>query len=132
MNLNNPLAKIAISLGELYRQRAELRIKDRHLGELEEKRVAAITPAEGWPGKNETERKCSMNTMLAADDELTTIKQHISDASDELERFGAEIHVLEAEKEAYQWTIRDGFLAKSTFSEIADEKMEELIDDKTL
>ena len=124
---NNLLTKIAVDLGELYHQRAELRIRDRKLDELREKRVVEITP-KCWPGSNETERKCSMTLAIAADEALQSIDGQLGDVSDRLEIVAASIHALEAEKEAIQWTIRDLYLPSPILTEIADQPMGDEMD----
>ncbi len=100
------LLEIAHSLASLIQARSELNLLINHLNVDLEARKLALVPAEGWPGKNEGERKLSADRVFAADKTCSDIHFALEERTIRLANVEAEIGGLEAERRALEWEIR--------------------------
>jgi hypothetical protein len=103
----NQLFEIASALGELAHARYELRNELTAIENAVKARKAAITPPGGWPGKNPDERKAAELAAVSTDETLTLLLSQKDDVEDELALSEADREALIAERDAWQWTIRD-------------------------
>jgi hypothetical protein len=103
----NRLFEIARELGDIAQKRMESR---RFIAEVEAMtiiREASIVAEGGWAGSNADTRKAAEKAAKGADQELlalTASKLSYQATLDELE---VKKEVLVAERDAWQWTIRD-------------------------
>jgi hypothetical protein len=103
----NRLFDIARELGDIAQKRMTLR---RELAENEAMtiiREAAIVPDGGWPGGNADTRKAAEKAAKGTDQELLALMSITHDYQFELEQLEVKRDVLVAERDAWQWTIRD-------------------------
>lgn len=106
------LIEIAKRLIELYNQRGAQSLRLWHAEQDLELRQVALIPAEGWPGKNEGERKTAQTKAYKSDDVCEKIEAQIARHKTEVSTTDAEIAGLEAERRALEWEIR-GELVKA-------------------
>lgn len=103
----NRLFEISEKLGEIARQRFELKQKlvvvDRNLVSYER----SLIPAGGWPGSNADQRKAAELAVKEADIPLRDLHDEKSLYEDQLASLEVDREALILEKEAWQWTIRD-------------------------
>lgn len=96
----------AEKLAALYVERALLnkQVYDHELGI--QKRHLALTPADGWPGKNEEARKATRDTAFAADEELGRHLDALTELRGKLIILNGDIEAAEAERRAAEWQVR--------------------------
>lgn len=100
------MRKLADELAALYHDKAEASIELAHFEQDRENRLLALTPAEGWPGKNEEQRKTARELTVAADSFLQTIGKTQMEVSDKLARIDGEISGLQVQFQAERWEVR--------------------------
>lgn len=103
----NRLFEISKELGEIATRKFEAR---RNAAQLEADilaREAAIIPEGGWPGSNADTRKAAEKAAKAADTTLTTYAAQKLDYQDSLDQLDLRREILTAERDAWQWSIRD-------------------------
>ncbi len=101
------LIEIATKLAQLYQQRAALSLSQWQQENDLAARQLYLVPSEGWPGKNEAERKITAAKAYGDDEACRKIEQQIAEAKINLAGVDAEIAGLEAERRALEWEIRD-------------------------
>jgi hypothetical protein len=99
-------------LCKLYTDREALKFELYKIQRQIEGDTVTITPADGWPGKNESERKVSMLKALAADPGIIRKKNYECEVMFELAKVEGEILALETERRAYEWGIREALVQK--------------------
>jgi hypothetical protein len=104
------LLEIATELGRLSKEGADLQIRTDHLKSDEESRILYITPEGGWIGKNPDERKASESKALSSDSVITSIRNQLIDLKDGLSFIRASESMLEDERRALEWEIRDAYV----------------------
>jgi uncharacterized protein YeaC (DUF1315 family) len=103
----NRLFEIASELGEIARKRLSLRqIIDGMTDDIA-MREAELIPEGGWPGGNADTRKAMEKAAKAADIILQGRINYKSTSQKELDALEVDRDVLNAERDAWQWTIRD-------------------------
>jgi hypothetical protein len=100
------MMEIAKELGELYQARAGANLTEWQAGQDMERRVIEITPPEGWPGKNEEQRKTARETALQADELYQKAWADQRTAHSALLTVQGQIEALEAERRALEWQAR--------------------------
>lgn len=63
----NKLNEIGLTLGEAYIEQKDVEIRLSHQRQDLDARKLYLTPSDGWPGKNESERKVAAEKTFAAD-----------------------------------------------------------------
>lgn len=99
------LEQIAKELGVLYRGKAEI---EHNLDEQDREyaaRLLALTPAEGWPGKNEQERKTAYARAEAGDEILGRMRAQLKADRERRAQASGNIAALEAERRAEEWAV---------------------------
>ena len=94
------------TLPEMYRQRAALNVSKWQASQDMELRKLEITPAEGWPGKNEEQRGIARNKSFAADEIIRNLSATIGEFEHRLGILAGDIEAAEAERRAEEWRIR--------------------------
>lgn len=97
---------IARELGLLYTAQRSAEIALAHQREDLDARRVALAPADGWPGKNEEQRKIAAGCAYAADETIRTIAGAIVAGEKTLATLAGQIAALEAERRALEWAIR--------------------------
>ena len=69
-------------------------------------RKLALAPADGWPGKNEGERKLASEAAYAADETCLALVRTIREDEMQASVVQAQIQALEAERRGLEWEIR--------------------------
>jgi hypothetical protein len=72
-----------------------------------EARKSSLTPAEGWPGKNEEARKAARDAAFAADDALALHQRQAAELRGRLIILQADVEGVEAERRADEWRLRE-------------------------
>lgn len=103
---------IATRLGDFYKTRRSIQIKLSHAEEDHLARAIAITPAEGWAGKNAEQRESERDRAFAADETLKKIAAIQRDLRDQLSALEGEIDALEEMRDGAKWVVRQS-LAES-------------------
>ncbi len=101
------LQELAQQLAGLYRARKSLQVDADHVSAAIEARQLMLTPAEGWPGKNDSQRDTARDKALAADPELADMRQELSALRDKLAGSEGEIEALQAVASAERWAVRE-------------------------
>ncbi len=104
MSTLNDLAK---QLAQLYRDRAALNLTEWQIMKDIEARELALTPAEGWPGKNEAARETAMKMAFAADETLQKLNDVLAQVKEDQAKNEGEREAIEAERRAAEWDIRN-------------------------
>ena len=94
------------TLPEMYRQRAALNVSKWQASQDMELRKLEITPAEGWPGKNEETRGIARDKAFAADEAIRNLSATIGEFEHRLGILAGDIEAAEAERRAEEWRIR--------------------------
>lgn len=100
------MMEIAAKLGELYQARAGASLTEWQAAQDMERRVIEITPPEGWPGKNEEQRRAAKEAALLADDQYQQAWADHRTAHSATITIQADIDALEAERRALEWQVR--------------------------
>jgi len=135
------MLEIAIELGKLYREKAELSIKEWQTNQDADARRIELTPETGWPGKNEGERRAAMEKAFSADAVLKDLLGIAEDCHKEIELVASDIAALEAERRGLEWSIRsqlvthlslagvqanhNGPIAETAFDDTADHRVDQ-------
>ena len=97
------LFEIADRLGDLYKAQRGIQIELAHQEQDLAARVLTLTPADGWPGKNEGERKTAKEIAVANDEICQRINQRISELRDDLADSEGEADALREQRDALRW-----------------------------
>jgi len=100
------LVEIGLTLGDLYKASAERRHQDWQCSQGNERRKVELTPAEGWPGKNDKERKAAEEKAYLEDEILQKGLADLAQIKVKLAQLEGEISALEAERRALEWGVR--------------------------
>lgn len=100
------LCEYADRLAALYVRRKDLGIGLSHNEQDIEARQLVMTPAEGWPGKNEEARATARGKAYAEDETLQKMRAMLSKLRDELAMVDGEIEAQEVQFKAARWQIR--------------------------
>ena len=100
------LLEIAKTLSELYDTQAQTRLIQWQANQDIERIKLHLAPAEGWPGKNEEQRRTAAEKAYAEDDALQAAIIKGDTAYRAIVALDAEIAGLEAKRKALEWTIR--------------------------
>lgn len=93
-------------LATCYTERAERQLDIERIEREIYKREIALTPAEGWPGKNAEQREIEKARALAADEIYNGLEQaRIAQVTAQTLLTGT-IEGLEAERRGFEWQIR--------------------------
>lgn len=100
-------------LADLFRLKAEYKIRVGHQTGDMDAAVLALTPAEGWPGKNAEQRADARALAIAGAEHIRNIQRLLDESTEFLTRIDAEINAREAELtdqkraiERLEWDIR--------------------------
>jgi hypothetical protein len=132
-------------LADLHRNRAQLQIELGQQESLQAECQLKITPAEGWPGKNEEQRKTARELAYASDEVLRSISSKISEIRDTLTDCEAEVSAHQELASAARWEIRarlaeallkrtngdkheDAALSAPEFDQAAQSEIDEAVD----
>ena len=120
----NRMLEIAASLSATQKTLAGVKYDLWQINVSIEYREAALTPAEGWPGKNEESRKQAKTNALANDSPLAKMHGELARQTKAEFDLTALVGELENERRALEWSIRAGLVAalsgkgeRSTFGE---------------
>jgi len=100
------LIEIAKTLTDLYDTRAQTSLIQWQASQDIERVKLNLTPVEGWPGKNEEQRKTAAEKTFAENDELQAAQVKYNAAYKALVELEAKIAGMEAQRKAEEWTIR--------------------------
>ena len=100
-------SELAAQLGRLYRERRARQAALAHCEEDLSGREAAVTPADGWPGKNEEARKAARLAALAGDETIRAIRANQSKLRDELAELEGIVDEMEAQRRGLEWDVRE-------------------------
>ena len=100
------LTAIAKQLSGLYRERAALNLTEWQITRDIQSRELALTPADGWPGKNEGQRETAMRQAFAADGMLQQLNDDLLHVKEDQATNEGQREALEAERRAAEWQIR--------------------------
>jgi hypothetical protein len=107
----NHISDTANTLADLYRQRAMTNFSAWQTNQDIKARQLELTPADGWPGKNEAARETAMGQAFATDEIIHNLVAAQASEQFDLARITGGIEALEAERRAEEWRIRDGMRA---------------------
>ncbi len=134
------LITLATVLAQLYRERAALNLTEWQITKDIQARELALTPADGWPGKNEAARETAMRQAFAADETLSNLNSDLFYLKRDQAVNEGEREAREAERRAYEWQIRqrlcDALQARgivstgddSAFDEVTQQASDQLTD----
>lgn len=100
------LTAIAKQLATLYVERAALTLTEWQITKDIQARELSLTPADGWPGKNEAARETAMRQAFAADAALQQLNDDLSHVKEDQSTNEGQREALEAERRAAEWQIR--------------------------
>lgn len=100
------LLEIATTLSELYDTQAKTRLIQWQAEQDINRLKLSMTPPDGWPGKNEEQRKTAAEKTFAENDELQAAQVKYNAAYKALVELEAKIAGMEAQRKAEEWTIR--------------------------
>ena len=101
------LQELAGQLADLYKVRKNLQVNIDHTSAEIEARKLDLTPAEGWPGKNEEQRSIAREKAFAGDRDLCAMNLALSGLRDDLAGFEADIEGLQVVASAERWAVRE-------------------------
>ncbi len=93
-------------LAVLYVQRRQKQIELSHLEQDLAGRQLVMTPAEGWPGKNEEQWGTARDKTFAGDETCQKIRAAMSKLRDDLALLEGEVEAQEVVFKAARWQIR--------------------------
>lgn len=102
----NRMDEIANSLGQHYRALRMLELALGHKRQDLDGRKLYLAPAEGWPGKNENERKTAAEKCYAEDDICKSLAALIRENEGQIAEQSADSQALEAWRRGLEWDIR--------------------------
>jgi len=98
--------EIATELGKLYQALRLLEVAKAHKEADLAGRKLFLTPAEGWPGKNDGERKTAAEKAWAKDDTCKALATLIRENEGQIAEMLGQCQALEAERRAQEWNVR--------------------------
>jgi len=104
--MSERLIDLGLQLGELYRSAAEARLQDWQCSQDIDKRKVEITPADGWPGKNDKERRAAEDRAYLDDMIIQTGLIDLAEIKADLAKIDGQVAALEAERRSLEWSIR--------------------------
>lgn len=100
------LQTIATQIGELTKVRATINIRLSHLEVDLNARKLALTPLEGWEGKNAEQRTLAEQRTIFADVPYAAMFKEQLEKKAELLQLDADVEALVSERRALEWQIR--------------------------
>ena len=100
------LTAIAKQLASLYIERAALNLSEWQIARDIQARELTLTPADGWPGKNEAARETAMKQAFASDETLQKLNIVLAQVKEDQATNEGDREALEAERRAAEWQIR--------------------------
>ena len=100
------LIEIAKTLTDLYDTRAQTSLIQWQATQEIDRLKLSMTPAEGWPGKNDEQRKTAAEKTFAENDELQAAMVQYNAAFKALVELDAKTEGMEALRKAEEWSIR--------------------------
>lgn len=67
-----------------------------------------LCPSDGWPGKNEGERKISMEKVFMTEPTCMELNNQLKQVMEQIMNLSADYILLEAERRGYEFAVRDG------------------------
>lgn len=142
MNPIDPLRLLTLAkaLGEMHLSHSTVAISQWKLEKDIEARKLALLPSDGWPGKNEEQRKTAAQQAYLADEPLRKMDAEWDLLRAQLSAIDANVAALEAERKAIEWIIRaqlvDALAARhiqfdgteDAFDQAADARMDTQMD----
>lgn len=104
--MTSRLVAIGLRLGELYRARMGCELSTQDVKRNIERRELEITPPDGWPGKNEGDRKVARARAELDDPALIGLRDVYDALRTDYADYEAEIAALEAERRGLEWDAR--------------------------
>jgi len=101
------LDELADRLSVAYAKRAKLELDRWQADQLLAERAKALTPENGWPGRNEQARQAAREKALAEDSAYQNALTNRQAAHEKLLGLAGEIDSLEAQRRAAEWRIRE-------------------------
>ncbi len=101
-------SELATQLAQLYRLRKTIQIELSHQEADYAARVIALSPADGWPGKNESQRDIAKASAVLSDEVCQRIQSQIRSLRDDLAQTEADIEAAEALRRGAEWETREG------------------------
>jgi hypothetical protein len=112
------LHAIAKEIGDLYTQRTGYSLLEWQAEQDIERRKVELAPADGWPGKNEEQRKLAAEKTFQADETYQKAWADARAARNALTQLEGKIAALEAERRALEWEIRAQLVIALTNSHV--------------
>lgn len=81
-------------------------VKIGHMREDIERRAEALTPIDGWPGKNAEQREAARAERLRVDDETNALRADLRTAELRLATIKADLAAFDIERRDREWGIR--------------------------
>ena len=100
------MTAIAKQLAHMYIERSALNLSEWQITRDIQARELALTPADGWPGKNEAARETAMRQAYAADDILIGLNDDLRHLKACQSKNEGDREAIEAERRAAEWQIR--------------------------
>jgi len=100
------LIEIAKTLSDLYDTQAKTRLIQWQAEQDINRLKLSLTPPDGWPGKNEEQRKTAAEKAFSENDELQAALVKYNAAYKALVELEAKIAGMEALRKAEEWSIR--------------------------
>jgi len=100
------LIEIVVELGVLYTSRRESMFKLWQIEKDIEGKKLYLTPPDGWPGKNEEQRRTAQGQVFEKDETLVALSADLLDTRKKGLEVDDKIKVLENERRAIEWLIR--------------------------
>jgi hypothetical protein len=118
------LQECAATLTRLFIERKTLAVSLEHVQAELNSRQLALTPPEGWFGKNESQRDTTRDFMLANDKDYQELGQALSGIRDTLADTEAVIAGVQETASAERWRIRE-LLATALMDRTQGERVED-------
>jgi hypothetical protein len=124
----NRLIEISLELRQKYLAKADVQIGEWKLTQEDEAHKTFITPPDGWPGKNEEQRRVAAEKVFADDPALSGHKKELLNLRQKLITIDAEIQALDAERRALEWSIRNDLISRLSQAGVARDDQHEPAD----
>ena len=118
------LQECAATLTRLYLERKTLQVSSGHVQAALNLRELALTPPDGWPGKNEALRDTARGLALLNDKDFQELGQTLSGIRDTLAEVEATISGVQETASAERWRIRE-LLATALMARMQGERVED-------